>query len=146
MKAVVQRVSRASVAVGGIAGDSIGHGLLVLLGVASDDEPRDAGHVAGKLARLRIFEDDAGRMNRSIIETGGEILVVSQFTLLGDVRRGNRPSFGKAAEPETAERLYLEVVEELRSAGIMVKTGEFGAMMEVELVNDGPVTIIIDSR
>lgn len=143
---MVQRVGRASVSIAGALKSSIGNGLLVLLGVARDDGPDDVRHIAGKLARLRIFEDEGGLMNRSVQDVGGEILVVSQFTLLGDVRRGNRPGFGAAADPELAEKLYLEVVEELRTTGIKVATGEFGAMMDVELLNDGPVTIIIDSR
>ena len=142
----MQRVSRAGVSTGGVAYSAIGRGLLVLLGVARDDGLPDAEYISGKLARLRIFEDEDGLMNRSVQEVGGEILVVSQFTLLGDARKGNRPGFGEAARPELAEKLYLEVVAGLRLAGIDVETGKFGAMMEVELVNDGPVTIILESR
>lgn len=118
----------------------------MLLGVARDDEPDDARYIAGKRARLRIFEDEGGLMNLSVQDVGGKMLVVSQFTLLGDIRRGNRPGFGNAAEPVMAEKLYLKVVEELRATGIEVATGEFGAMMDVELLNDGPVTIFLDSR
>lgn len=146
MRAVVQRVSRASVSIDGAVTAKIGRGLLVLLGVAREDGPTDAAYIAGKLSRLRIFEDDGGRMNLSLADTGGKALVVSQFTLLGDTSRGNRPSFTAAASPETAEELYLEVAAELERTGIETETGVFGAMMEVELVGDGPVTLILDSR
>ena len=145
MKAVIQRVSRAKVSIEGAVRGEVGRGLLVLLGVAAGDGSGDAAFIAGKVGRLRIFPDDRGLMNRSVADIGGAILAVSQFTLLGDARKGNRPSFGRAAEPALAERLYREVVEGLRSTGIEVQTGEFGAMMEVELVNDGPVTIILES-
>ncbi|MEK7817829.1 MAG: D-aminoacyl-tRNA deacylase [Actinomycetota bacterium] len=146
MRAVVQRVSHASVSVDGAVTAKIGRGLLVLLGVAREDGPADAAYIAGKLSRLRVFEDDGGRMNLSLADTGGKALVVSQFTLLGDTGRGNRPSFTAAASPETAEELYLEVAAELERAGIETEAGVFGAMMEVELVGDGPVTLILDSR
>ncbi|MHB8859253.1 MAG: D-aminoacyl-tRNA deacylase [Thermoleophilia bacterium] len=146
MKAVIQRVSRAKVSVGGAVKGEVGRGLLVLLAVAGGDDSGDAAFIAGKVARLRIFPDGQGLMNRSVAAVGGAILAVSQFTLLGDTRKGNRPGFGRAAEPALAERLYREVVDELRSTGIEVQTGEFGAMMEVELVNDGPVTIILESQ
>lgn len=146
MRAVVQRVSQASVSVAGESVGSIGPGLLVLLGVARDDAAADAQFIARKLARLRIFGDDQGLMNRSVRDIGGGVLLVSQFTLLGDTRKGNRPGFGQAAGPELAEQLYLDVAGELRREGITVATGRFGAMMQVELVNDGPVTIILESR
>mgnify|MGYP001561553877 CR=1 FL=1 len=146
MRAVIQRVSHAIVSVDGSVAAKIGHGLLVLLGVARDDNPTDAAYIAGKIARLRVFEDDGGRMNLSVIETGGKAMLVSQFTLLGDAGRGNRPSYTDAASPEAAEELYLKVAADLNNAGIETKTGVFGAMMAVELVNDGPVTLILDSR
>lgn len=145
MKAVVQRVSRARVLVGGAQVAAIGPGLLVLLGVAHGDGAVEAEWMAGKMARLRIFADGAGQMNLSVKDIGGEALVVSQFTLLADARKGNRPSFAGAAEPALAERLYLEVAERMRKEGVPVKTGEFGAMMEVELTNNGPVTIILET-
>lgn len=145
MKAVIQRVSRARVSIEGAVRGEIGPGLLVLLGVAAGDDSRDAAFIAGKIARLRIFPDEEGLMNLSVADAGGAVLIVSQFTLLGDARKGNRPSFGGAAEPPLAEKLYLEAAEELRRAGLEVQTGEFGAMMEMELVNDGPVTIILES-
>ncbi|MHB1361540.1 MAG: D-aminoacyl-tRNA deacylase [Thermoleophilia bacterium] len=145
MRAVIQRVSRAKVTSAGSIRGEIGRGLLVLLGVASGDGSRDAAFMAGKVSRLRIFPDAAGLMNLSVAEAGGAVLAVSQFTLLGNARKGNRPSFGAAAEPALAEKLYREVVEGLRNAGLNVQTGEFGARMEVELVNDGPVTIILES-
>lgn len=145
MIAVVQRATRACVRVNSAAVGEIGHGLLVLLGVADGDDSTDAKFIAGKLARLRIFSDDDGLMNLSVGDLGGELLVISQFTLLGDARKGNRPSFTRAARPELAEKLYEEVVEELQLAGLKVETGEFGAMMEVDLVNDGPVTLIVES-
>jgi len=145
MKAVIQRVSRARVLVDGADRSEIGPGLLVLLGVAAGDATADAAFIAGKVAKLRIFGDASGLMNLSVSDIGGDVLVVSQFTLLGDARKGNRPSFTRAAEPAQAEELYLAVVAELRRGGLEVKTGDFGAMMEVELVNDGPVTIILES-
>jgi len=145
MKAVVQRVSRARVMVDGAVTGEIGHGLLVLLGVAATDISADAGFIAGKIARLRIFNDEKRLMNLSVSDVGGAVLVVSQFTLLADTRKGNRPGFGQAAEPQLAEKLYEEVVAELGAGGLTIETGRFGAMMEVELVNDGPVTIIVES-
>lgn len=148
MKAVIQRVKRASVTVSGETRSEIGRGLLILLGVHADDEETDADFVAGKCAALRIFEDDGGKMNLSVKDTGGSVLIVSQFTLYGDARRGNRPNFMQAARPDLAERLYDYFVNRLGS-GLgtdKVSTGVFGAMMDVDLVNDGPVTIIIDSR
>ena len=146
MRAVVQRVSRASVSVDGSVLSRIGRGLLVLLGVAEGDSEEDARYLAAKSAELRIFLDDEGKMNRSVEETGGEVLVISQFTLLGDVRKGRRPSYAKAAPPEEANRLYELFAEELRARGLSTATGSFGAMMDVELVNEGPVTILLDSR
>ena len=145
MRAVVQRVRRASVSVGGRVVGAIGPGLLVLLGVGQADGERAAAWIADKIANLRIFADADGQMNRSVAETAGSLLVVSQFTLFGDCRRGRRPSYVSAAEPEQARTLYLAVVNRMRQAGHTVETGEFGAMMDVELVNDGPVTLLIDS-
>jgi D-tyrosyl-tRNA(Tyr) deacylase len=145
MRAVVQRVSRAQVGVDGeIVGD-IGRGLLVLLGVTHTDNEADADYLAGKIAGLRIFEDENGKMNLDTGSVGGGILVVSQFTLYGDVRRGKRPSFDAAAQPERARALYEYFVERIRDAGLPCKTGRFQEMMQVELVNDGPVTILLDS-
>lgn len=135
---MVQRAARARVLVDEAVVGEIGHGLVVLLGVADGDDSTDAKFIAGKLTRLRIFSDDDGLMNLPVSDVVGELLVISQFTLLGDARKGNRPSFTKAAKPELAEKLYKEVVGELRQAGNKVETGKFGAMMEVELVNDGP--------
>ncbi len=146
MRAVVQRVKESSVKTGDEIIARIGKGLLVLLGVARGDSPGDAEYLAEKIAHLRIFEDAAGKMNRSLLETGGEMLVVSQFTLLGDCRKGRRPSFVDAAEPETATALYEQFVARQRQLGIAVKTGRFRAMMEVALINDGPVTMILESR
>jgi D-tyrosyl-tRNA(Tyr) deacylase len=144
MKAVVQRVSRASVRVGEELAGEIGAGLCVLLGVARGDGPAEASRLAGKVARLRIFEDDQGRFDRSLLDTGGEALVVSQFTLLADTAKGNRPSFAEAASPEEAEPLYEAFCDELRGLAVSVQTGVFGARMSVELVNDGPVTIVLE--
>ena len=146
MRAVVQRVSRARVTVNSEVAGQIGRGLLVLLGVARDDVEADAVYLADKISGLRIFEDDDGKMNRSVAEAGGAVLVVSQFTLYGDVRRGKRPSFDAAAPPETARRLYEFFVEQIRAAGLACETGRFQEMMQVELVNEGPVTILLDSK
>ena len=146
MRAVVQRVTEARVEVAGKAVGEIGAGLLVLLGVGRDDTRDDADYLADKTVNLRIFDDDEGKMNRSLSESGGAILVVSQFTLYGDVRRGRRPSYSDAAEPEKANQLYEYFVECVRSAGVKVETGIFQAMMKVSLTNDGPVTILLDSR
>lgn len=146
MRAVVQRVKSAGVRVAGEQISSIGKGLLVFVGVTKDDGPDEAKYIAGKVRDLRIFEDEHGKMNKSLVDVGGEALVVSQFTLYGDCRHGRRPSFEKAAAPEAARVLYEEVVRELRDCGLQVRTGEFRAMMDVALVNDGPVTILIDSR
>jgi D-tyrosyl-tRNA(Tyr) deacylase len=146
MRSVVQRVSRAAVRVDGAVVGEIGHGLLVLLGVAAGDGEEDARWSADKIAQLRVFEDEAGKMNRSVEEVRGGVLVVSQFTLLGDARKGNRPSFVAAAAPEAANALYEQVAARLRARGLPVATGVFRATMQVELVNDGPVTLLLDSR
>lgn len=147
VRAVVQRVTSARVRVGERVTGEIGRGLLVLVGVGREDTDADVRYVAAKLTDIRIFEGDSGKpMDRSVADVGGSLLVVSQFTLYGDVRKGRRPSFDAAAPPETARRLYEELVRELRATRLPVATGEFQAMMRVELVNDGPVTILIDSR
>ena len=145
MRVLIQRVSRAAVSVEGETVGSVGHGLLLLVGAASGDDAADIAYLAPKVANMRIFSDEAGRMNLSLLDTGGEALVVSQFTLLADVRRGRRPSFVGAAEPDAAADLVHEFVRQLRGLGVSVAEGRFGAMMEVELVNDGPVTIWLDS-
>lgn len=146
MRAVVQRAHRASVRVGGDTVGQIGAGLVVLLGAGLRDGDADVGWMVDKVSQLRIFRDDEGRMNRSVLDIGGEVLAVSQFTLYGDCRRGRRPSFSDALHPEAAEALYESFVARLREAGLTVATGRFGAMMDVELVNDGPVTLLIDSE
>ncbi|HTD24851.1 MAG TPA: D-aminoacyl-tRNA deacylase [Terriglobales bacterium] len=146
MRAVIQRVSRASVSVDGKIVGQIGQGLLVLLGVSRSDTESGADYLAEKIAGLRIFEDSAGKMNLSLAEIKGSMLLVSQFTLYGDVRRGKRPSFDAAAPPEQARKLYEYMIERLRALGISCQTGVFQAMMQVELVNDGPVTILLDSE
>ena len=143
MKAVVQRVSSARVRVGERVAGEVGSGLCVLLGVARSDDAAAAERLAGKIARLRVFENEEGRFDRSLLDTGGEALVISQFTLLGDASKGNRPSFTDAAPPEEAEPLYEAFCSSLRELGVPVATGEFGARMAVELVNDGPVTILL---
>jgi D-tyrosyl-tRNA(Tyr) deacylase len=145
MRAVVQRVSRAKVTVNQWTSGEIGLGLLVLLGVGHEDTEADATYLAEKIAGLRIFEDHDGKMSRSVQDVGGSVLAVSQFTLYGDVRRGKRPSFDAAAPPETARRLYEFFVERIRAAGLRCETGRFQEMMQVELVNEGPVTILLDS-
>ena len=147
MRAVIQRVTEARVKVETHVAGEIGIGLVVLLGVGRDDGPEDVAYVVGKIRDIRIFEGDAGRhMDRSVVDVGGSVLLVSQFTLYGDVRKGRRPSFDAAAPPEEARALYEAVVRELRAAQLPVATGEFQAMMRIELVNDGPVTIVIDSK
>jgi D-aminoacyl-tRNA deacylase len=145
VRAVVQRVSAAQVTVGGAVRAEIGAGLCILLGVARGDGADEAVRLAGKVARLRIFENENGRFDRSIIDTGGRALVVSQFTLIADTAKGNRPSFTEAAAPEEAERLYEAFAAALRDLGVGVETGVFGAKMAVELLNDGPVTVVIDT-
>ena len=148
MRAVIQRVSSASVTIGGMERTAIARGLLVLLGVAAGDTPAEGGWLAQKIARLRIFPDDAGQMNRSVADLGGEVLVVSQFTLLASTRKGTRPSFNDAARPDTARALYETFLLQMEAAlgGRPVARGEFAAMMQVALVNDGPVTILLDTR
>ncbi len=146
MRAVVQRVSRASVSVGGSVTGEIATGLLVLLGVGQEDEMSDADYLADKIVGLRIFEDEDEKMNRSVVDVGGAVLAVSQFTLYGDVRRGKRPSFDAAARPDAARELYEYFVTRVRALGVSCETGVFQAMMLVELVNSGPVTILIDSK
>lgn len=145
MRAVVQRVSRAKVTVNGWTSGEIGLGLLVLLGVGQQDTEADVHYMAEKIAGLRIFEDQDGKMNRSVRDVGGSVLAVSQFTLYGDARRGKRPSFDAAAPPDTARRLYELFVAKIQSAGLRCETGRFQEMMQVELVNEGPVTILLDS-
>jgi D-tyrosyl-tRNA(Tyr) deacylase len=144
MRAVCQRVSEARVGVSGEVVGEIGAGLCVLLGVAREDGEGEAARLAAKIARLRVFADEDGRFDRSVLDIGGAALVVSQFTLLADTAKGNRPSFSAAAAPEEAEALYERFCDELRALGVPVEQGIFGARMEVELVNDGPVTIILD--
>lgn len=146
MRAVIQRVSRASVKVAGELTGQIGPGLLVLVGIGQDDLEGDVDYIVQKVTGLRIFEDDAGKMNRSVMDVGGAILAVSQFTLFGDVRRGKRPSFDAAARPESAKHLYAALIDRIRDCGLRCETGRFQEMMEVELVNDGPVTILLDSK
>ena len=146
MRAVVQRVSRAQVSVGNEITGHIGMGLLVLLGVARDDSDSDATYLAEKIAGLRIFEDDQGKMNRSPLEAGASILAVSQFTLYGDVRRGKRPSFDAAAPSDQARQLYEFFVNQIRALGLPCETGRFQSTMKVELANEGPVTILLDSQ
>jgi D-aminoacyl-tRNA deacylase len=145
MKAVIQSVSEASVEVDGAVAGAIGKGLLVLLGVEKGDGEADASYLARKISTLRIFSDDAGKMNLALGDVGGQVLVVSQFTLAADTRKGNRPAFDRAAPPEEGQRLYGAFVSNLAAAGVNVATGVFGAHMKVCLVNDGPVTIILDS-
>lgn len=146
MRAVVQRVKRASVSVSGSVESAIGPGLLVFVGVAADDGPEDVQYIASKVRDLRIFPDDAERMNRSVVDTAGAVLVVSQFTLQGDCRKGRRPSLDGAAAPALARPLYEDVVRQLRESGLTAATGVFQAHMEIELVNDGPVTMLLDSK
>ena len=147
MRAVVQRVTSARVRVGGRVVGAIERGLLVLVGVARDDGPEDVAYVATKIRDMRIFEGEDGRPNhRSVLDVQGSVLLVSQFTLLGDIRKGRRPSFDAAAPPDRARQVYEELVRELAAASLAIATGEFGASMDVELVNEGPVTILVDSR
>ena len=146
MRAVIQRVERASVSVEGEIRGQIGAGFLVLIGVEEGDGDADFRYIAEKVPNLRVFEDEQGKMNRSLLDVGGEVLAVSQFTLLGDARGGRRPSFITAARPETADPMYERLVADWRARGIRVETGVFGAHLKVSLVNDGPVTILLDSR
>lgn len=146
MRAVVQRVSRASVEVEGAIVGRVDRGWLVLLGVGRDDGPEDAARLAEKIVNLRAFEDEQGKMNRSVLDVGGGVLVVSQFTIMADCRSGRRPSFTDAAEPQAAEALYNRFVELVAASGLEVASGVFRATMKVELVNDGPVTFLLDSR
>jgi D-tyrosyl-tRNA(Tyr) deacylase len=147
MRAVVQRVTRASVTVSDRVTGAIDAGLLVFLGAGAGDGPTDLSYLVDKIVNLRIFADDAGKMNRSVLDVGGGVLVVSQFTLFGDARQGRRPAFTGALEPVAAKALYLESLDAIRAAGVSrVESGEFAADMRVELVNDGPVTILLDSR
>ena len=146
MIAVWQRVSEAEVKTKGKSIAAIGHGALVLLGVEEEDTEKDAAYIAEKCVHLRLFEDEAGRFHRSLLDTGGQILLVSQFTLLGDCRKGRRPSFSRAAEPEKARRLYEKVERLIESRGVMIRTGIFRARMQVSLTNDGPVTVLLNSR
>ena len=146
MKAVVQRVKESSVSVDGQIVGKIGKGLMVLLGVAEEDTPKDADYLADKIINLRIFEDENGKMNLSLLDVKGELLAVSQFTLLGNCRKGRRPSFIQAARPEKAEELYEYFIQQVSQKGIPVQTGKFGAMMAVSLINEGPVTLIVESR
>jgi D-tyrosyl-tRNA(Tyr) deacylase len=146
VRAVFQRVTRASVSVGGQEIASIGKGAMVLLAVGKEDTERDVRYMAEKIAGLRVFSDCDDKMNLSLLDTGGEVLLISQFTLYGDVKKGKRPGFDGAAPPEMGERLYLMTAEALNGLGLTTRTGVFGAHMEVELVNDGPVTILISSK
>lgn len=146
MIAVIQRVASSSVTIDGSVVGTIGPGLNVLLGVAEGDTTADGDYLASKVVNLRIFEDDQGKMNRCLLETGGQMLVVSQFTLLGDCRKGRRPSFVRAAAPDLARQLYDAFVRRVRQLGIDTQTGRFGAMMQVSIVNDGPVTLLVHSR
>ncbi len=145
MRAVVQRVSRASVSVGGETIASVGAGLLILAAVGKDDADADADYLVDKIVNLRVFPDDAGRFDRSALDAGASLLVVSQFTLYGDTRKGRRPSFTDAAPPAEAQARFAGLVERFRAAGLPVQTGRFQEMMDVELVNDGPVTLVLDS-
>ena len=146
MRAVVQRVIKGEVRVDGRPVGAVGKGMLVLLGVGKNDTPEDAQSLADKILNLRIFDDSTGRMNLSLLETNGEMLCVSQFTLYGDCRKGRRPSYDQAARPDVAGALYDAFVAAARAGGVTVQTGQFQAMMEVELVNDGPVTLLLDSQ
>jgi D-tyrosyl-tRNA(Tyr) deacylase len=146
MRAVIQRVSRASVRVDNIVQGDISQGILVLLGIRADDTKTDLQWLAEKIVHVRIFEDQQGKMNRSLADIGGEMLIISQFTLYGDCRKGRRPGFSSAAAPEIAEPLYHQFIEEVKNRQVRVATGIFQATMEVELVNDGPVTLMLDSE
>jgi D-tyrosyl-tRNA(Tyr) deacylase len=146
MRAVIQRVSQGRVLVNEEEIGAIGHGLVILLGVGRDDTVDDGKYLAAKIVNLRIFGDENDKMNRSLLDVHGQALIISQFTLWGDTRKGRRPSFIDAAEPETAEKLYEDFINQVQDLGVTTATGKFGAMMELALVNDGPVTLILDSR
>jgi D-aminoacyl-tRNA deacylase len=146
MRAVIQRVSQSSVRIGAETVGKISHGLTVLLGVSQEDTETDVRYIADKIAHLRIFEDAAGKMNLSLVDTGGSALIISQFTLLADCRKGRRPSFVRAAPPEKADQLYNQFIDQIKNHGVPVQTGCFGAMMQVAILNEGPVTLILDSR
>lgn len=146
MRAVIQRVSESSVSVDGNTVGSIGSGILVLLGVIEEDTRKDIEYMAEKIANLRIFQDEEEKMNLSLLDVGGEALIVSQFTLLGDCRKGRRPSYSNAARPESAEKIYKQFIGEMQKLGVKTSEGTFQAMMKVSLVNDGPVTLLIDSK
>ncbi|AIS52319.1 D-tyrosyl-tRNA(Tyr) deacylase Dtd [Thermoanaerobacter kivui] len=146
MRAVVQRVTRGEVSVDGQVISSIGKGFVVLVGISVDDTEEDVGYMADKIVNLRVFEDEKGKMNLSLLDVGGEILLVSQFTLFGDVRKGRRPNFMMAQNPEEALKFFNLLVQEIEKRGVSVKTGKFQAMMKVLIENDGPVTILIDSK
>lgn len=146
MRAVVQRVKSANVKINDIVIGQIGHGILLLLGIEEEDENNDLEYMADKVPNLRIFEDEFGKMNKSLIDVGGSLLVISQFTLLGDARKGRRPSFIQAARPEKAIPLYEMFIKNMKEKNIETETGEFGGDMQVELINDGPVTILLDSK
>lgn len=145
MRAVIQRVQHASVAVEGNVCGKISQGLMILLGISKDDKESDMKYIADKSLALRIFEDESGKMNKSVCDIGGELLIISQFTLYGDCRKGRRPSFDAAMNPKEAEKMYEKFVEYMRKSGLKTETGIFGADMKVELLNDGPVTLILDS-
>jgi len=146
MRAVIQRVRRAAVTVDGKAVGQIGLGLVALVGIAADDGPADIDYIAAKIVAARVFPDEDGRMSRDIVQAGGAVLIVSQFTLYGDLRKGRRPAFDGAAAPEDARRMYEALLDRLRRSAVPVETGVFQAAMQLELVNDGPVTLLIDSR
>ena len=146
MRAVIQRVSRASVTVDGKVNGSIGRGVLVFLGVGKDDTQADIDFIADKIANLRIFEDDSGRMNLSVTDIGGAVLLISQFTLFGDCRKGRRPDFTAAGAPDMANQLYEQTIAAVKAKGVPVETGVFAAHMDIDSINDGPVTLILDSK
>lgn len=146
MRAVIQRVERATVAVDRQVVGTVGRGVVVLLAIEEGDQAEDLDFVKRKILNLRIFEDDQGKMNLSLLDISGEVLIVSQFTLYGDCRKGNRPSYSRAAPPERAETLYQNLIDQIHTAGVVVRSGKFQAMMKLALVNDGPVTLLVDSR